>query len=67
MALNLIKVPGENGEVWLGVAQIVAILPDKEKIGNCTIITTGLPGPLAVRASANAVAELANRRPPDGN
>lgn len=63
MSLNLIKVNTAKGYLYLGVGQIVNIraLPD-----GCEV-TTADGMKYSVLEQASAVAELCNRRPPDGN
>lgn len=62
MALNLIRVGTLQGPVFIGVSQIVSVIP---KPDGCTVKTTG--GAVEVLEQASVVSELCNRRPPDGN
>ena len=65
MALNLIKVPTANGPVWIGVAKIIAILPNDSD--HCIVHVEGYPlKALEAQCSAQAIVDAANRRPPDG-
>jgi DNA-binding LytR/AlgR family response regulator len=63
MALNLIKVNTAKGYLYLGVSQIISVrtLPD-----GCEVATTDGTKYLVLE-QASVVAELCNRRPPDGN
>jgi hypothetical protein len=63
MALNLIKVNTKTGPAYVGVTQIQAVLP---KPDGCEIVVANLEGIQCVD-QASVVAELCNRRPPDGN
>lgn len=68
MALNLIKVLTVKGQVFVGVSQIVCITKeDPAALESLTkIILTG--GNIIICSdSPQSVAELANRRPPDGS
>lgn len=64
MPVNLISVPSEDGPLWVGVTQISAVVPTKA--GKTCVLHLVSGEQFHLLCPPKVVADLANRRPPDG-